>query len=143
MNYAEWIPFTVIRLINLDNPRVTTLSMYAGILRISTSPSSWLTLWKWSAFNSVASFSSTNLADISRREPPQVWQTIGVIKIFLKPFSSMYSFNRSSNFIFIRSSPFVLFFFIIMLESKNFCNPVTKCLCGHFVMYIMINKNVK
>ena len=49
----------------------------------------------------------------------------------------MYSFNRSSNFIFIRTSPFVLLFFIIRKGSEEFCNPVTKYLYGYFLMYIM------
>lgn len=53
----------------------------------------------------------------------------------------MYSFNRSSNFIFIRTSPFVLLFFIIRKGSEEFCNPVTKYLYGYFLMYIMVNKN--
>ena len=113
------MPWTVICRKNRESPRVTVSSTRCGILRIKISPNSWGKLKKCSRFRMAVSSESTNLADISRREPPHVWHIIGVIRMFLWLDFFICSTNRSSRWNFMVESSFVFVALLCRIERKK------------------------
>ena len=128
------MPSTVILLKNLVIPSSTVSSNFCGIREMNTSPISFGKLWKFSFLKRAASSKSTNLADTSKTDPPQVWHILGMIKISLRWFSSIYFLKRSFSLNFISHFSFhaaYCFFCIISRIVTGFCDNITKDLLGY------------